>query len=298
MKQLLFIFNPVAGKGQIRANLSGILDQFTKLGYLVTAYPTQGKGDAVTAAAAMAMGYDRVVCAGGDGTLSETAAGLMRLPEEHRPPLGYIPAGSTNDCAGNLRLPTGVLASAAVAASGVMCPCDVGTLNGRPFFYVAAFGAFTDVAYDTPQDLKKTFGHMAYIMAGLASLPSITPYPLTIEHDGGTLTGKFLLGMVCNTFSVGGIKALPRNMVCLDDGLFEVILLRNPKSISDFQQLLQALTQQKGTEDGTVIALRTSKLVISSDSSLPWTIDGEYGGSYLRSEIYNHRRALTTIQGM
>lgn len=179
-----------------------------------------------------------------------------------------------------------------------MCPCDIGTLNERPFIYVAAFGAFTDVAYDTPQDLKKTFGHMAYIMAALASLPSITPYPLTIEHDGGVLEGKFLLGLVCNTFSVGGIKALPPDQVSLDDGLFEVILLRNPKSISNFQQLLQSLTQQKSSEDGTLTILHTSRLVISSDSSLPWTIDGEYGGSFLRSEIVNHRRAITTIQGL
>ncbi len=297
MKRLLFIFNPTAGKGQIRASLAGILDEFTRQGYLVTAYPTQGKGDATEATAAMALDYDRVVCAGGDGTLSETAAGLMRLPPAHRPPLGYIPAGSTNDCANNLQLPNGPLPCAAVAAGGVAHPCDMGMLNDRPFFYVAAFGAFTDVAYETPQDLKKTFGHLAYIISALGSLTSITSYPLTIEHDGGTLEGKYLLGLVCNTISVGGIKALPKDRIHLDDGLFEVLLLQMPKNMADLNQLFIALSQQKPVEGNALTVLSTSKLIITSDSSLPWTVDGEYGGSYLRSEIINLPRAITTIQG-
>lgn len=297
MKRLLFIYNPTAGKGQSRANLADILDQFTKAGFLVTAYPTQSKGDAVTAAATLSPGFDRVVCSGGDGTLSETAAGLMRLPQEQRPPLGYIPAGSTNDCANNLHLPSGAAACAQVASGSILRPCDMGLLQGRPFFYVAAFGAFTDVAYDTPQDLKKTFGHLAYIIAALGSLSSITSYPLTIEYDGGVIQGKFLLGLVCNTFSVGGIKALPADKVALDDGQFEVLLLRMPKSVADLNQLVQTVAQQTPVEGGALTVLRTSRLVITSESSLPWTIDGEYGGSYLRSEIENRPKAITTIQG-
>ena len=298
MKQLLFIFNPTAGKGQIRGSLAGIVDQFTKLGYLVTIYPTQGKGDASDAAAMLGIRYDRVICAGGDGTLSEVAAGLMRLPAGHRPPLGYIPFGSTNDCAHNLRLPAGAPACAAVAASGVMRPCDIGTLNGRPFFYVAAFGAFTDVAYDTPQDLKKTFCHLAYILAAVGRMPTITPYSLTIQHDGGTLEGEFLLGLVCNTISVGGIKPLAADQVALDDGLFEVILLRPPKTVADFQQVIQTITQQKPAPGDGMIVLHTSRLTVSGEVSLPWTTDGEYGGSFLRAEIQVHPQAITTIQGL
>lgn len=297
MKRLLFIYNPTAGKGQIHSSLPDILDQFTKMGYLATVYPTQRKGDAITAAATLSPGFDRVVCSGGDGTLSETAAGLMRLPPDQRRPLGYIPAGSTNDCANNLHLPGGVSACAQVACGDILRPCDMGLLHGHPFFYVAAFGAFTDVAYDTPQDLKKAFGHLAYIIAALGSLSSITSYPLTIEYDGGVIEGKFLLGLVCNTFSVGGIKALPPDKVALDDGLFEVILLRMPKNMNDLNQLAQAIFQQKPVEGNALTVLRTSRLTITSESSLPWTIDGEYGGSYLRSEIENRPRAITTIQG-
>ena len=297
MKQLLFLYNPTAGKGQIKNSLSGIVDEFTKSGYLVTVYPTQGKGDAADAAALLGIGYDRVVCAGGDGTLSETAAGLMRLPEGHRPPLGYIPVGSTNDCAHNLRLPSGALPCAAVAAAGVLRPCDVGTLNGRPFCYVAAFGAFTDVAYDTPQDLKKTFGHLAYILAAVSRMPAITPYRLTIRHDGGTLEGEFLLGLVCNTLSVGGFKPLAADQVSLDDGLFEVLLLRPPKKVADFQQLLQLITTQKPAPGDGLVVLRTSRLEVSGETALPWTTDGEYGGSFQRTEIQVHPRALSVIQG-
>ena len=297
MKQLLFLYNPTAGKGQIKNSLSGIVDEFTKSGYLVTVYPTQGKGDAADAAALLGIGYDRVVCAGGDGTLSETAAGLMRLPEGHRPPLGYIPAGSTNDCAHNFRLPAGALPCAGVAAAGVLRPCDMGTLNGRPFLYVAAFGAFTDVAYDTPQDLKNTFGHLAYILAAVSRMPTIAPYDLTIRHDGGTLEGKFLLGLVCNTLSVGGIKPLSADQVALDDGLFEVILLRPPKKVADLQQVLQTITTQKPAPGDGMLVLRTSRLTITGADPLPWTTDGEYGGTFQHAEVLNHPRALSTIQG-
>ncbi len=297
MKRLLFIYNPTAGKGRIRTGLSEILNCFTGEGYLVTTYPTQGEGDAIKAASEMAPGYDRVVCAGGDGTLSQTAAGLMRLPEEQRPPLGYIPAGSTNDCAVNFHLPSGLTECAEVAATGEMRPCDMGLLQGKPFIYVAACGAFTDVAYDTPKDLKKTFGHLAYIISALGSLPTITSYPLTIEYDGGVVEGKYLIGLVCNSFSVGGVKALPKEEIILDDGIFEVLLIKKPHSMADLNQVLQSIMQQKTAEGEAVTILRTSRLVITSEKDLPWTIDGEYGGAYQRTEIEIRPRALVTIQG-
>lgn len=174
MEPLLLIYNPTAGKGQLPDELAAVLDEFTKANWLVTAYPTQGKGDAVRAARELGPRFSRLVCAGGDGTLSETVTGLMQL--EKPPILGYIPFGSTNDCAANLGLPRIPRQAAAIAAGqGVPRPSDIGKLNGRPFVYVAAFGAFTKVAYETPQDLKNTFGHLAYVMAGIASLPSITP---------------------------------------------------------------------------------------------------------------------------
>ena len=198
MNQLLFIYNPTSGTGQVKAALAPVLDVFAKAGWLTTAYPTQCRGDAARVVRELGPRFDRVVCAGGDGTLSEAAAGLLEL--DCPPPLGYIPFGSTNDCATTLRLPRKPREAALVAAgTGLPLPMDIGRLNDTTFVYVAAFGAFTKVAYDTPQDLKNTFGHLAYIFAGIASLPTIAPYHMTVEFDGQTLEDDFYFGMVSNS---------------------------------------------------------------------------------------------------
>lgn len=297
MKRMLFLYNPTAGKGTAASHLSTIVDVFTKAGWLTTVYPTQEKRDATRIVRELGAYYDRVVCSGGDGTLSETAAGLMELS---RPPvLGYIPAGSTNDCAATLRIPRGYKKAAELAA-GDEEPLrwDIGTLNQKPFVYVAAFGAFTEVAYDTPQDLKKTFGHLAYIMAGIASLPSIAPYHLKVEYDGKTLEDDFFYGMVCNTYSVAGMKNLPTDRVELDDGLFEVILVKKPVSLGEVGAGLQALFRPGAVEEGSaLISFHASQLKFISEKPIPWTIDGEYGGSQEVNEVQNHHRALTIVSG-
>jgi len=297
MKELLFIYNPTSGKGKVKGELAAILDTFTKAGYLVTVRPTQDKGDAARIARELGGQFDRVICSGGDGTLSETAAGLVQL--EHPPVLGYVPFGSTNDCAATLHLPKKVLDAAALAAGdAVPRPWDVGKLNGRPFIYVAAFGAFTEVSYDTPQDLKNTFGHLAYVMAGIASIPSITPYHMKLEADDQeVLEDDFFYGMVCNTISVGGVKALPTDKVEVDDGKFEVILVRKPSSIADVTASLQALIRQAPLEDGALLSFHASRIKLTCDRPVPWTLDGEYGGSHEVNEVENCRQALRIIQG-
>lgn len=293
---MLLIYNPTSGKGQIAPVLSQVLDIFTKAGWLVTVHPTQGRGDATRTAHRLGGCYDRVVCCGGDGTLSETVAGLMSVPCP--PPLGYLPAGSTNDCASTLRLPRDLRQAAQVAATdGVLRPWDIGRLNGRPFVYVVAFGAFTSVAYDTPQELKNTFGHLAYIMGGVAAIPSITPYHLRVEYDGQVVEDDFFYGMVCNTISVGGVKALPTDRVELDDGLFEVVLVRRPANIADIYSSLQALIQRKPLEEGPILSFHAGRLSITGDKELPWTLDGEYGGRHQTVLVENCSRALRVIQG-
>ncbi len=217
---------------------------------------------------------------------------------DHPPVLGYIPFGSTNDCATTLRLPRDPVKAAQTASeTGVPRPWDIGRLNGRPFVYVAAFGAFTEVSYDTPQDLKNTFGHLAYVMAGIASLPSITPYHLRIECDDQVLEDDFFYGMVCNTISVGGMKALPTDRVVLDDGLFEVILVRKPTSITDLTDSLQALIRQEPPQSGAVLSFHASHLKFTAEKPIPWTLDGEYGGSHEINVVENCRQALTVMQG-
>ena len=296
MNQLLFIYNPTSGTGKIGSELSAILDTFTKAGWLTTTYPTQDKGDAARAAREMGSQFDRVVCAGGDGTLSEVSGGLMTL--DAPPPLGYIPFGSTNDCATTLHLPKGTKQAAlAAAGAGKIAPMDMGLLNDRPFVYVAAFGAFTNVAYDTPKNQKKTFGHLAYIFAGIASLPTITPYHLKVEYDGKTLEDDFFYGMVSNSLSIGGMKTPKCDQVVLDDGLFEVTLFKKPLNFADLANGLQALINLDPPEGGSLIQFQASRLTFTSDQPLPWTIDGEFGGSQMVNQIVNRQKALQIIQG-
>lgn len=296
MKKLLFLYNTHAGKGLLKNRLAAVQDALAAAGWDVTIHPTQGAGDATAVAAARAGEFDRIVCSGGDGTLHEVVAGLMGL--ENRPEVGYIPAGTTNDFAKNLSLPRGMEAMARVAAAGVPRPVDIGSFNDRYFIYVAAFGAFTEVAYDTPQELKNTFGHLAYVMAGIASLPSITPYHLKLEYDGQTIEDDFFYGMVCNTYSVGGIKNLPTDRVDLDDGLFEVILVRKPMNIFDIGAGLQALLRPGAVEEsGALLSFHAARLRFLSEKPIPWTIDGEYGGSHEINEVRNRRQALSIIAG-
>lgn len=298
MKKLLFIYNPVAGKGKVNQELPAVIDVFTKCGYLVTAYPTQGKEDAARAARELGGDYDRVVCAGGDGTLSETVSGLVGL--ESPPVLGYIPIGSTNDCAKNLRLPANAAEAAGIAVrDGTPRPWDVGSLNGKPFFYIGAFGAFTEVAYETPQELKNTFGHMAYVMAGIAALSSIKPYHIKVEYDGKEMEDDFLFGMVCNTVFVGGFKTISEEVVAVDDGMFEVVLVKKPVSTQEFFDGFQALLNHMSSigETGPLIGIHASKLKITSQTPLPWTLDGEYGGTHEITVLENHSKAITVMQG-
>ena len=294
MKKLLFLYNTHAGKGLLKSRLAAVQDALAA-DWDVTIHPTRGAGDATAVAAARAGEFDRIVCSGGDGTLHEVVAGLMGL--ENRPEVGYIPAGTTNDFAKNLSLPRGMEAMARVAAAGVPRPVDIGSFNDRYFIYVAAFGAFTDVAYSTPQPVKNIFGHLAYVLEGATRLGSIQAYPLTVEHDGGVEEGGFCYGMVSNTVSVGGFKGMPAEPVRLDDGLFEVVLVRQPQNPLQLQAVIKALLTMSPDEGGLVTSFRTSRLRVACGQELPWTLDGEFGGAPAVAEIVNRQKAVTNVYG-
>ena len=296
MNKLLFFFNPTSGTGQVKTALAQVLDVFTKAGWITTSYPTQCKGDAARTARELGSQFDRIICAGGDGTLSEVVSGLVEL--KNPPPLGYIPFGSTNDCATTLHLPRKPREAALVAAgTGVSVPIDIGRLNGKPFIYVAAFGAFTKVAYDTPQDLKNTFGHLAYIFAGIASLPTIAPYRMKVAYDGKTLEDEFYFGMVSNSQSIGGIRPPTANRVVLDDGLFEVLLVKKPLNLADFTDGVQALANPSAERSGALVQFQASQLTFTCEQPIPWTVDGEFGGSQTVSRAENCQKALNIIRG-
>lgn len=296
MKRLLFIYNPQAGKGIIKSHLSHVLDCFTKAGYLVTVWPTQKEADATHVAAQQGWWYDRIVCCGGDGTLSETVSGLLTL--DAPPVLGYIPAGTTNDFARNLGLPRGVDNMALTAVEGIPRPCDMGKFNERYFVYVAAFGIFTDVSYGTPQEFKNTFGHLAYVMEGATKLGDLgRGCRLTVEYDGGCVEGDFIYGMVTNTSSVGGFKVFPPSQVSLDDGLFEVVLVRQPKNMADLHDTLLSLARQNAKESRQVVAFHAGRLKFTAQEPIPWTLDGEYGGAPQTVQIQNLQNAITLVWG-
>ena len=285
MQKLLFIYNPHAGKGRVRSKLAGILNAFTRAGCLVTVYPTQGPGDAVRAAKELSTGYDRIAVCGGDGTLHEVITGLMELPQSARPPIGYIPAGTTNDFARNLGLPRGMEETAALAAAGEPRSVDIGRLGERYFTYVAALGAFTDVSYNTPQQFKNALGHLAYVLKGAAELANLQSYALRVEHDGGVLEGDFLYVMVSNTVSVGGLIGLPAEEVSLNDGLLEAVLVRMPQTLAQMNAAIYALARQEYSEDSGVVGLHSSKFRILCGQAVPYTLDGEFGGEYTQADI-------------
>ncbi len=295
MKPLLLIYNPQAGKGAIADHLNGIIQIFTKHHWLCHCYPTQRKGDAKEIVLAMGANYQRVACAGGDGTLSEVAEGLLAL--DNAPPLAYIPFGSTNDSANTFRLPKDPLSATEIAATGTAVRQDTGSLNGQPFLYVAAFGAFSAVSYEVSQEWKNLLGNLAYVVGGVASLPSIAPYSLSITCDGHEIQGDFFYGMVCNSYTVGGLPALSRDAVLLDDGAFEVILIRKGDGLQAAMSALQSFLWKTPMEDSSVISFRAKHLKFQSKTPIPWTIDGEFGGKSTEHIIENHKQTLTVIHG-
>lgn len=292
MKKLLFIFNPHAGKAQIKNRLMQIIDIMVKGGYEVTAYPTQAPRDAQDTVKKRAGDYDRIVVSGGDGTLDEAVTGMVLSGE--KVPLGYIPAGSTNDFANSLKIPKDMVKAATIAVSGRPFACDVGIFNEEPFVYVAAFGMFTAVSYQTSQEWKNILGHAAYLLEGMKSLTDIASYRMRVEYEDEIIEEDFIYGMITNSNSVGGFKNMTGKNVLLDDGKFEVTLIRMPKNILELNAILASLTNLIDDTD-LIYSFKSSKIRFSSEEEVAWTLDGEFGGSHREVSIENMQRALEIV---
>lgn len=297
MKKMYFIFNLVAGKAIIGDMLADIIDAFTKSGYEVTARPTQESGDASQAAAyACESDFDLIVCAGGDGTLSQCLYGVMS--SERRIPIGYIPAGSTNDFAKGLGIPKGIMESVRWIIEGTPAPCDVGGFNDGYFTYIVAFGAFTNITYETSQQVKNIFGHAAYIVSGLMHLTSIRSKRMRVEYGDTVIEDDFIFGMVTNSSSVAGLLSL--NDFLLDDGQFEVTLIKKPANIVQLQKILHSLLNIKEEIDKDYIKFfRTDEITFTSlsDEPITWTLDGEYGGDAAVNKVVNYKKAVSFMVG-
>ena len=293
MKKLLFIFNPHSGKGQIRTKLVEIIDVFVKGGYEVIVHPTQRPEDADETAAEYASRVDLIVCSGGDGTLDEVVSGVMKANAAI--PLGYIPSGSTNDFANSLQISRNMVQAARDIVDGSQRSVDVGVFNNKYFIYIAAFGLFTDVSYETNQQLKNVLGHLAYILEAGKRIFNVPTYWLKV--DGGEnrkFEGEFIYGMITNARSVGGFKNITGKNVELDDGLFEVTLIHPPKNPLELNEIISSLLS--GDDRTELIEyFKTDRISIEAMEEIAWTLDGECGGSHSFVRIENQKRVLNML---
>ncbi|MBR5657783.1 MAG: YegS/Rv2252/BmrU family lipid kinase [Lachnospiraceae bacterium] len=291
MKKLLLVYNPTSGKGAMKSRLSDIVNLYTGAGFICTVIASQYAGHITKVIEHLATDFDRLIVSGGDGTLNEAVTALLSIPQEKRPKLGYIPSGSTNDYARTLHLPKSLLGAASRTKEDRELVVDVGRLNDKPFVYVACFGAFTEVTYSTPQEMKNTIGHSAYIIEAIKSLPGIKPKRLKVRlSDGSEVSGEFLFGMISNASSVAGFKDLAGKHVVLNDGLFEMTLIRKPKSPVEYNEIVWAMLSK--SESDKIIRAKVSSVTILSDQQVDWVVDGEYAGSLTRADITVEHKAM------
>ena len=288
-RRLLFIYNAHSGQGRIRSILCDMIDVMVKGGFEVTVYPTQGAQDATQKVLNDGKGYDRIICSGGDGTLDEVVTGILSAGLDI--PVGYIPMGTTNDFASSIGVDVKWENALKIAVGDNIFSSDVGGFRDDYFVYVAAFGLFTEASYTTNQELKNVLGHAAYVLEGIRQLADIPVYHMEISDGTNSWDGTYIFGMITNSISVGGIKGLIPGEVKLDDGLFEVTLVRVPQNPIELSEILAFFTNFN-RETSMVDSFQTSGISISSDDKVSWTLDGEFGGEHNLVRIESIPKAL------
>ena len=293
MKKMLFIMNPFAGQKRANKYLSEILLMFNQAGYEVITHMTSGLGDATAAVERRGKDVDLIVCCGGDGTMNETVTGLLRIGADT--PIGYIPAGTTNDFASSLKLSHNILQAAQDILLGEPVPYDVGKFGDRYFSYVASFGAFTKSSYLVPQNVKNALGHTAYVLGGISEISQIRNEHIRMEIDGQVVEDDFLFGAICNSTSIGGILTLDPKQVDMGDGVFEILLIRAPRTLAELTECLQALQNQ--TYNCSMITFRSAKhVVIYANPEMLWTLDGEKEEGHEEVEARNLHHAIRLMK--
>lgn len=288
-RKVMFLFNPNAGKGKVKSSLFSIIDGFFRMDDIISVFPTQYKHHATELIRAYASNYDLIVCSGGDGTMNEVVSGLMGI--ENRPPLAYIPTGTVNDFANTLQLSSNIKKALAVFSSEHIFACDICTFNQTYFTYIAAFGALAEISYQTPQASKNILGRMAYFLEGIKKLPSITTYHMKITSADRVIEDDFVFGAISNSKSVAGFQSVSTKYAQLDDGEFEVLLIRMPQNPLDLQIIITALLKQELNEKFMEF-FTSSSLSIESDIHASWTLDGEEGGNPDHIEISIVNKAI------
>ena len=293
MKKMLFVMNPFAGTRRANRYLADILTIFNRAGYTVITHMTAGPGDGRAAVQRLAQDVDLVVCCGGDGTFNETINGVLHSGVDI--PIGYIPAGSTNDFAASLGLPTNVLQAARNIAEGVPVRYDVGLFGDRYFSYVASFGSFTRSSYATPQNVKNALGHTAYLLEGIQELSQIRKTRVRLELDDGILEDDYIFGAISNSTSLGGILTLDPKQVDMRDGKFELLLVRAPKDLAEISECLWALQSQK-YNCGMITFRSATHVRVLDGADMVWTLDGERQNGAPVVDICNCHHAISIMQ--
>lgn len=292
MKKLLLIYNPVSGMTKTRLNLQKAVEFYDSHDYLVTVCLVNRLKD--YADGIDFKSYDLIVCSGGDGTLNITVSFLME--KNLQAEIAYIPSGSTNDFAYSLGLSGDEDTRLQNTVTGTPKKIDVGRFNASKYFlYAAAFGLFTKVSYTTPQRAKNLLGHAAYILEGIKSITDLKDYPMTVELDEETIEDSFILGMITNSLSIGGFKNILPSDTALDDGLFEIVLVRKPKTLAALNEIGISLLAEKLENNQHIIYRKTSKIIVRSPEKIAWTLDGEFGGEEDVVRIENRRKLLSII---
>lgn len=287
-KRILVIANPRAGLGKIKASLFSVVDIFSKAGYEVTVYPTKEQNDAFNRVKEGIEGFDRIVVCGGDGTLNEVVSGVVSSGIDAT--IGYIPAGTLNEWSSGLKISRNILEAAEDIVNGNIRELDVGCFDDRYFTYTASFGAFTEASYSAPQEIKNVIGQAAYFFEGIKSIGHIKPITLELEADGKVVKGDFLFGAISNSHSVGGVLKLDENIVNLNDGYFEVLLIRNPDSLQELQKMVDGILKKDFDRKGLEF-FKASHIKVKSKKLIDWTLDGEHARGGKETVIENlHNR--------
>lgn len=292
-KKVLLIVNPISGRYNFKNNLGQAIEVLQSNGYHITMRKTASRGHATELVLTYGEEYDIVVCSGGDGTLNEVISGVMCLDKDII--LGYIPSGTTNDFANSLNLSDRMETAAKTIINGWPRPVDIGLFGeNRYFSYIASFGAFTGSSYSTPQLNKNLIGHLAYVLDGVKDIPNIRPYHIRVEADGKTYQGEYIFGAVSNSLSIGGLIKLDINNVDLNDGLFEIILVRNPKSPIELSRILKSI-RKKEYDDKLIDFFKAEEVTFYMDDMIPWSIDGEYEPGASKVTIKNIHNAINVL---
>lgn len=293
MKKLLFVMNPYAGTRKASRFLAEIIEIFNRAGYAVDIHMTAGQGDAQQVVFQRAANVDMVACCGGDGTFNETVSGV--LLSGANVPIGYIPAGSTNDFAASLHLSTDILKAARDIVNGAPVYYDVGRFGSRYFSYVASFGLFTRASYTTPQNVKNALGHTAYVLSGLQELGQLKSSHLRLElADGQVVEDDFIFGAISNSTSVGGILTLDPKQVDMRDGKFEILLVRAPKDLGEVTECIVALQKQE-YNCRMITFLNATQVSVEADPTMDWTLDGEHESGHAQVTVENLQHAVRII---